>query len=66
MRNRWVAACLAILLGGLGLHKLYLGKYVQAAIYFLLCGTGIPTILGIIEGIWYITMSDTEFLYRYG
>lgn len=59
------AALFALLLGGFGAHKFYLGKPGQAIIYFLFCWTLIPTLIGIIEGIIYLTMSDNEFAAKY-
>jgi len=60
------AGLLAILLGGLGMHKFYLNRPVEGIIYLLFSWTGIPAILGLIEGIVLISMSDTEFAYKYG
>ncbi|MBP5300323.1 MAG: TM2 domain-containing protein [Victivallales bacterium] len=61
-----VAGVLAILLGGLGVHKFYLG-YIKAGIIQLilsfLCGIG--GLLGLIEGIIYLTKSDDEFEQTY-
>lgn len=64
-RSRLAAALLAIFLGGLGIHKFYLGKIAQGVIYLLFCWTFIPLILGFIEGIWYLTMADMDFWGRY-
>jgi TM2 domain-containing membrane protein YozV len=65
-KDKVVAGILAILLGGLGLHKFYLGKTGQGVIYLCFFWTGIPAILGLIEGILYLTKSDEEFQQRYG
>lgn len=61
MKNRITAALLAILLGGLGIHKFYLGKSGQGVLYLLFCWTGIPAVVGLVEGILYLTQSDEEF-----
>lgn len=58
------AGVLAILLGALAIHKFYLG-YTKAAIIQLIfslitCGT-IGSLVGIIEGVIYLTRSDEEF-----
>ncbi len=42
---------LAILFGGIGIHKFYSGKTVKGIFYLLFSWTGIPSIIGIIEGI---------------
>ena len=44
--NRVTAALFAIFLGGLGIHKFYLGKVGQGIIYILFCWTFIPAIIG--------------------
>jgi len=65
-RNRVVAALLAIFLGGLGVHKFYLGRIGWGIIYLLFCWTFIPCVIGFIEGLIYLTMSDAEFDKNYG
>ena len=69
-----VAGILAILLGALGIHKFYLG-YPKEGIIMLVVGLagsplcGIPTaivgVIGIIEGVMYLTKSDQEFVATY-
>ncbi len=65
-KNRLAAALFAILLGGLGIHKFYLGKVGWGVVYLLLCWTLIPSIVGLVEGIVYLTMSDEAFIAKYG
>lgn len=65
-RNRVAAALFALLLGGFGIHKFYLGKIGQGVLYLIFCWTFIPTIIGWIEGIIYLTQSDQEFAAEYG
>ena len=51
-----------ILWGGWGVHKFYLGYTKEGVIQLcltLLCGVG--TLIGIIEGIIYLTKTDEEF-----
>ena len=64
--NKLVAALLAILLGGLGIHKFYLHKPVQGIFYILICWTGLPMLIGFIEGIVYLCMSEVNFIWHYG
>jgi TM2 domain-containing membrane protein YozV len=64
-KSRVTAGVLAILLGGLGVHKFYMGKIVIGIIYLLFCWTGIPSIIGLIEGILYLVKSDDEFQQKY-
>jgi TM2 domain-containing membrane protein YozV len=65
--KKLVAGILAILLGWLGVHKFYLGMTTPGIIMLLIsvlsCFTlsFIPMIIGIIEGILYLTKSDADF-----
>jgi TM2 domain-containing protein len=65
-RNRIAAAIFALLLGGLGIHKFYLGRIGQGILYLIFFWTFIPAVVGFIEGIIYLTMSDQEFEAKYG
>ena len=65
MRTRTTASLLAFFLGGIGIHKFYLGKTIQGIFYLLFCWTWIPSLIAFIEFIIYITMSDKEFNKRY-
>jgi TM2 domain-containing membrane protein YozV len=62
-----VAGILGILLGGLGIHKFYLGYttagIIQIVITVVTCGIG--GLVGLIEGIIYLTKSDQEFVDTY-
>ncbi len=65
MKNKYVAGVLAILLGDLGIHKFYLGKIGWGIVYLLFCWTGIPAIVGLIEGIIYLCTDDETFQVKY-
>ena len=56
----------ALLLGGFGIHKFYLGRVGQGILYLIFCWTFIPALVGFIEGIIYLTMSDEDFEKKYG
>ena len=61
------AGVCAILLGWLGVHKFILG-YTQEGVIQLVVGVitcGLTNIVGIIEGIIYLTKSDEEFVRTY-
>jgi TM2 domain-containing membrane protein YozV len=62
-----LAGVLGILLGGLGVHRFILGDVVggllRIVITVVTCGFG--SILGLIEGIIYLTKSDEEFVATY-
>ncbi len=64
-KNRVTAGVLAILLGGIGVHKFYLNQIGLGIVYVLFCWTGIPSIIGLIEGILYLTMTDAAFVAKY-
>ena len=66
-KEKLPAGLLAIFLGGLGIHKFYLG-YTKAGVIMLLVslltfgiGATIMSIIGLIEGILYLTKTDDDF-----
>ena len=63
--SRTTAVLLAMLLGGFGLHKFYLGSIVWGVIYLVFCWTFIPAGVAFLEGIYYLTLSDEEFSRKY-
>jgi hypothetical protein len=65
-RNRIAAGLFALLLGGVGIHKFYLGRIWQGVLYIIFCWTFIPALIGFIEGIVYLCMSDESFELKYG
>lgn len=65
-RNKVVAGILGLLFGAFGVHKFYLGKIGQGFLYLVFFWTVIPAIIGFIEGIIYLTMSDDQFEAKYG
>lgn len=65
-KSKLAAALLAFFLGGLGIHKFYLGKTLWGIIYLVFCWTGIPSIIGFIEGILYLIKSEEAFHQQYG
>lgn len=64
-KDKLAAALLAIFLGGLGLHKFYLRRNGWGLIYLLFCWTGIPAVVGFIEGILFLFQSDESFNQKY-
>lgn len=65
-KNKVVAAVLAFFLGGIGIHKFYLGQGGMGVLYLLFSWTFIPVFIAFIEAIIYITMSDESFNQKYG
>ncbi len=63
-----VAGILAILLGSLGIHKFILGYttegIIQIFISIITCGIA-GSLIGLIEGIIYLTKTDEEFYHTY-
>lgn len=77
-KNKMAAGLLAILLGGIGIHKFYLGFTGPGLVYLLVNTVGflvtwiflfIPNIvlgvMALIEGIIYLTKTDEEFTELY-
>jgi|GEM_PF-493899 Predicted membrane protein len=63
-KSRAVAALLALLLGGIGIHKFYLGKTVLGVIYLVFFWTGIPGLIAWVEGMRYLATSDESWAHR--
>jgi TM2 domain-containing membrane protein YozV len=64
-RSRVAAAMLAFLLGTFGIHKFYLGRPVAGLLYMLFFWTFIPYLLGLVDFIRLLVMSDHEFELTY-
>jgi len=66
-KDKTTAGILGILLGGFGVHQFYLGSVgtgvILIAATLVTCGIG--AILGLVEGILILTMSDDDFNKRY-
>jgi len=65
-KSKIAAALFAFFLGGIGAHKFYLGKIGMGIVYILFCWTFIPSFIGFIEGILFLTMSEEKFAEKYG
>lgn len=69
--KRVLTGILAIFLGSFGVHKFILGYTTQGIILLAItvatCGIGsaITGLIGLIEGIIYLTKTDEEFTYTY-
>lgn len=60
--DRIAAGVLAILLGSFGAHRFYLGQVGLGLLYLVFFWTGIPAVVGLIEGILYLTRSDEQWV----
>lgn len=73
--KRVPAGILAILVGGLGIHKMYMGYWKQGLIMLAISlaagwvtfgiAPALMWLVGVIEGIRYLTSSNSDFYYRY-
>ena len=61
MKSRTIAILLALFLGGLGIHKFYLGENKYGVIYLLFCWTYIPALFAMIEAIQMMAMGEKKF-----
>ena len=65
MKSKVAAGVLGILLGAFGVHKFYLGYVgtgiVHVVLTVLIITAPISSIVGVIEGILYLTKTDEEF-----
>ncbi len=73
-KDRVAAGVLGILLGGLGIHKFYLGYTKEGIIHLvvffvgmipLFMGTLVISVIGLVEGIIYLTKTHEEFEQTY-
>lgn len=64
-KSKLAAGLIAIFLGFIGIHKFYLGQTGWGIVYLLFCWTWIPALVGLIEGIIYLCMSDENFDAKY-
>ena len=65
MKSKFVAALLAFFVGGLGIHKFYLGKPGWGILYLIFCWTFVPAIIAFIEAIIFLCMSEADFNRKY-
>ncbi len=65
MKNKVVAAVLALAVGWIGVHKFYLGQTGMGIIYLLFSWTGIPAIVAFFECILFLVMDDRVFNAKY-
>lgn len=65
MKNKTTAAILAFFLGGIGVHRFYLGQGGLGILYLLFCWTFIPMIISFVDFIIFLTMDEKTFNDKY-
>ncbi len=65
MKKKTTAMLLALFLGGVGIHKFYLGRIGWGIVYVLFCWTWIPLIASLIDFILLACMNEMEFNLKY-
>lgn len=64
-KSRTTAALLAFFLGGFGGQHFYLGRTLLGVLCILFFWTWIPTLIGVVESIMFLCMSDMDFNRQY-
>lgn len=59
--NKIAYGLIAIILGGIGIHRFYAGKWISGILYILFFWTAIPGILGFIEGIVALCRNSDQY-----
>lgn len=65
VKSQNVTVVLAVLVGGLGVHRFYLGKILTGVLYLLFCWTSIPALLAYIEAVVYTFKSQDSWARQY-
>jgi TM2 domain-containing membrane protein YozV len=65
MKSKFTTVILAFFLGGLGIHRFYLGQNKLGLLYLLFCWTFIPAFIALIDFFIFIFMSEDNFNYKY-
>ena len=64
-KSRVLAIVLALLVGGIGIHRFYLNQPIIGLCYMLFFWTFIPAVIAFVDAIVLICMSDEKFRARY-
>jgi TM2 domain-containing membrane protein YozV len=63
--QRVLCGILAILFGGLGIHRFILGDVTGGLIRIASSCVGVGWLIGMVEGIIYLTKTDEQFIQEY-
>lgn len=61
MKNKYIAALLALVFGGFGAQYFYIGKNKKGLFCILLCLTPLPYLWGLYKAVLYVCYTDAEF-----
>ena len=61
MRSKGMALILSLILGGVGIHHMYLGNYIRGVLYFMFCWTFIPLALSLFDAFLLLFTTESEF-----
>jgi TM2 domain-containing membrane protein YozV len=65
MKSKFTTIMLTFFLGGLGIHRFYLGQNKLGLFYLLFFWTFIPAIIALIDFFAFIFMTEDSFNYKY-
>lgn len=65
MKNRGIAIVLALLLGGLGVHRFYVGRITSGFFMLLFFWTFIPALIALYDAIMFAVMGEDGFNKKY-
>lgn len=65
MKSKSTAILLAVLLGGIGIHRFYLNRPVSGLVYMIFCWTFIPAIVSLLEAFTFLSYTEEKFNLKY-
>ncbi len=65
IKNQKLAIWFSFLLGGLGLHKFYLGQHLKGSLYLAFSWTLVPMVVGWVDAFRTLKMTPFNFEQRY-
>jgi TM2 domain-containing membrane protein YozV len=65
MKSKTTTVIIAFFLGGIGIHRFYLGQTGKGVMYLIFCWTFIPSLIALIDFFGFIFMSENTFNQKY-